>query len=170
MDESLCKALVLGCCFVIQCIVLLMVVFNMYCKCVVKLLYSWWFMLLWCCWMYPSWTLFPQAREWPLWGLGWEVSLHDSLFCPLFASFLGAIGKFGVLYSFHGIENNPPLYYIVLRREKLFLLCNKSCSCKCVVISFLLLRNMWIIYVLRDRHLHCICFTTLWACWFLYCM
>ena len=39
MDESLCKALVLGCCFVIQCIVLLMVVFNMYCKCVVTLLY-----------------------------------------------------------------------------------------------------------------------------------
>ena len=40
MDESLCKALVLGCCFVIQCIVLLMVVCNMYYICVVKLLYS----------------------------------------------------------------------------------------------------------------------------------
>ena len=57
MDESLCKALVLGCCFLIQCIVLLMVVFNMYCNYVVKLLYSWWFMLLWCCLSISQWNL-----------------------------------------------------------------------------------------------------------------
>ena len=44
-----------------------------------------------CCddvWMKPNWALFPLVRGWSPWGLGWEVSLHGSLFCLSIAGFI----------------------------------------------------------------------------------
>ena len=41
---------------------------------------------LWMCSMKPVYALFPLARGWSPWGLGWEVSLHGSHFVSLLST------------------------------------------------------------------------------------